>query len=104
MKIKKERIPKGEGKIISSDGAHPFALYHGEDGTFFAFSADCPHAHCDVMWNKRDATWDCPCHASRFSKEGTVLSGPADESLKKLSLKDEGDELDIAYDGEEVHA
>jgi Rieske Fe-S protein len=35
----------------------------------------------------------CPCHASTFSIEGQVLTGPAARALDRLELKVEGDKL-----------
>ena len=37
-----------------------------------------------VQWNHVEASWDCPCHGSRFDPYGTVLMGPAITDLKKL--------------------
>lgn len=41
----------------------------------------CPHLGCALRWNRAEHSWDCPCHGSRFSREGQVLDGPAQEDL-----------------------
>ncbi|HHX82496.1 MAG TPA: Rieske 2Fe-2S domain-containing protein [Pseudomonadaceae bacterium] len=46
-------------------------------------SAVCPHLGCIVHWNGIERSWDCPCHGSRFSIEGTVLEGPAQSNLAR---------------------
>lgn len=43
-----------------------------------SFSAKrCPHMGCALKWNSAEHSWDCPCHGSRFSEEGTLLDDPA---------------------------
>ena len=42
----------------------------------------CPHLGCALKWNKNEHTWDCPCHGSRFEKDGKLIDGPATEDLK----------------------
>lgn len=42
----------------------------------------CPHLGCALKWNKVEHSWDCPCHGSRFTKEGELLDNPANGNLK----------------------
>ncbi len=43
----------------------------------------CAHMGCKLAWNPEEGTWDCPCHGSRFDRDGKLLDGPALESLKE---------------------
>lgn len=42
----------------------------------------CPHMGCALQWNAQERTWDCPCHGSRFSREGRVLDRPAVKGIQ----------------------
>lgn len=47
------------------------------------FSSRCTHLGCKL--NKiENGTIVCPCHGSRFSSDGNVLTGPANNNLTKL--------------------
>lgn len=37
----------------------------------------CPHLGCALRWNPQEHSWDCPCHGSRFEKDGTLSDTPA---------------------------
>ena len=37
----------------------------------------CPHMGCRLIWNPEEKTYECPCHGSRFDKEGHLLDDPA---------------------------
>ena len=70
----------GQGKVIQQ-GGQSVAAYRGSDGSLTLRSATCPHMGCIVGWNTAERTWDCPCHGSRFTAEGEVISGPAETPL-----------------------
>ena len=42
----------------------------------------CPHLGCALQWNAAEHSWDCPCHGSRFDKNGKVLNNPATDDMK----------------------
>ena len=76
-------IPPGAGAVVRQ-GLSKIAVYRGEDGSVHQRSAVCPHLGCIVAWNPVEATWDCPCHGSRFGPTGRVIHGPAVGDLAPL--------------------
>jgi glycine/D-amino acid oxidase-like deaminating enzyme/nitrite reductase/ring-hydroxylating ferredoxin subunit len=76
-------IRPGEGAVIRH-GLKKLAVYRDEAGTLHRASAVCPHLGCIVHWNSLEGTWDCPCHGSRFSVDGSVLNGPALVGLEPI--------------------
>ena len=49
------------------------------ENQFHVISAVCTHLGCTVQW--REGEFNCPCHGSHYSPDGTVISGPAPRSL-----------------------
>ena len=43
----------------------------------------CSHMGCELVWNPEEGSWDCPCHGSRFSAEGSLLDNPAKKGMKR---------------------
>jgi glycine/D-amino acid oxidase-like deaminating enzyme/nitrite reductase/ring-hydroxylating ferredoxin subunit len=78
-------LAPGEAKILKLDG-HTMGLYKDEQGGLHAVNPTCTHMKCIVSWNGAERSWDCPCHGTRFSAEGKVLTGPADFHLEVLPL------------------
>jgi glycine/D-amino acid oxidase-like deaminating enzyme/nitrite reductase/ring-hydroxylating ferredoxin subunit len=78
-------IEPGGGAVMNL-GQGKIAAWKGNDGTPHAVSASCTHKGCIVTWNNADGTWDCPCHGSTFSADGSVIHGPAVESLPPRKL------------------
>ena len=44
----------------------------------------CPHMGCALKWNASEHTWDCPCHGSRFTENGSLIDNPATDDLKQV--------------------
>jgi Rieske Fe-S protein len=78
-------IAAGQGAVVR-EGMKKLAVYRDEAGELHAMSAACTHLGCVVAWNPSEHSWDCPCHASRFSATGEVLHGPAMHALEPVEL------------------
>ncbi|WP_088104505.1 FAD-dependent oxidoreductase [Halalkalibacter urbisdiaboli] len=78
-----EELTKDEGGVVTVNGKRAGA-YRDNDGTLHVVDTTCTHMGCEVNWNHGERTWDCPCHGSRFSFEGEVIEGPANEPLTPL--------------------
>lgn len=42
----------------------------------------CAHLGCALKWNADEHSWDCPCHGSRFARDGRLLDSPANIDLE----------------------
>lgn len=79
-KVSLEQIEPGQGKVVEINH-EKIAAFRSADNALSLVSAVCPHMKCVVSWNGADATWDCPCHGSRFTTDGDLIEGPAYENL-----------------------
>lgn len=84
---KLDEIPADEGKVIEVDGKKVAVYNNGSE--YKACSAICTHLGCVVHWNGAEKTWDCPCHASRFKTDGSIIEGPALTPLATVHIKDD---------------
>ena len=57
-------------------------LFESTLGLITPTTPRCPHLGCALKYNKFEHSWDCPCHGSRFSENGTVLDNPANGNKK----------------------
>jgi glycine/D-amino acid oxidase-like deaminating enzyme/nitrite reductase/ring-hydroxylating ferredoxin subunit len=80
-----DEIAPGEGAVIRHH-LKKLAVYRDPQGGVCAFDATCPHLGCVVEWNKTEKTWDCPCHGSRFDRNGQVVNGPARGGLSSAEV------------------
>jgi len=83
-----DALERGSARLMEV-GGEGVAAYRDPSGKVHAVSSTCTHLGCKVHWNDAENTWDCPCHGSRFGLDGTVIEGPAHESLARLELPSE---------------
>lgn len=76
-----EPLQPGQGMIVETKSGKE-AYYRDDDASLHRLSPVCPHMGCILAWNPAEKSWDCPCHASRFTATGEVFDGPALHDMK----------------------
>ena len=57
-----------------------------EEEGFYAMLAKCTHLGCQPIWYEDQQVFKCPCHGSRYHKDGVNFAGPAPRPLDRLYL------------------
>ena len=67
-------------------------VVNGPQG-FYALQATCTHLGCLTAWKPELGIIACPCHGSKFKRDGAKIEGPAPKPLPwlRMWLSDEGD-------------
>jgi cytochrome b6-f complex iron-sulfur subunit len=84
-----ENYPPGS---VTLNKEHKVFIVRAKEGYFYTLSAVCPHLGCIANWKAEDGIVACPCHGSKFDREGNVIAGPAPRPLLRfaMSLDDQG--------------
>jgi cytochrome b6-f complex iron-sulfur subunit len=59
-------------------------LVQGEE-TFVALYGVCTHLGCLPKWADLNDRFECPCHGSKFERDGLYIEGPAPRSLDRFA-------------------
>jgi len=82
-------------------GDDPCILLRLAEDRFVAYSQECAHLSCPVMFNAATRQLECPCHKGLFSAEdGRVLAGPPKRGLDALRVSIRKDEVWVKYESE----
>ena len=88
------RVPKGdvpvEGALLFSQ--ERLALLR-EGDSVYALDLVCTHLGCTVTVTGSGLS--CPCHGSRFDRQGRVLQGPADRPLSRLKVEEHAGMIEV---------
>jgi nitrite reductase/ring-hydroxylating ferredoxin subunit len=82
-------VPPGGALLFRSERV---ALLRDDTG-IYALSLICTHLGCTVTVT--DDALACPCHGSRFDRQGKVLKGPADRALERLKVEVKGERVEV---------
>ena len=56
-----------------------------------AISLVCTHLGCTVEESDNSEGFTCPCHGSRYNKDGILLKGPATKNLPHFRIEEQED-------------
>ena len=76
-------IENNSGGVVEYKGKK-IGVYKNEKGEAFVVEPYCAHLGCELSWNNLEKTWDCPCHGSRYTYEGKVITEPTVKDLNKI--------------------
>lgn len=86
---KPDRYPAGS---VTLDPETAIYVVHDPEG-YFALSATCTHLGCLTAYKPELGIIACPCHGSKFNREGVKIAGPAPKPLPwlRMWLNDDGE-------------
>ena len=70
-------------------------------GAAYAFALSCPHQNTALRWVEKDGRFQCPKHKSRYTPDGTFISGRATRGMDRYTVRHEGSELVVEL--EQLH-
>jgi cytochrome b6-f complex iron-sulfur subunit len=81
---------------VTLDPANGIYVVRAAEG-FYALSAVCTHLGCLTVYKPELGIIACPCHGSKFQKDGRKIEGPAPKPLPWLRVW-VGEEGDLMVD------
>ncbi len=79
----------------SPNTAGKFWLVNTVDDGPKALYMVCTHLGCLYKWEQSNNRFECPCHGSKFSREGFYIEGPAGRSLDTFEITIENSEVAV---------
>jgi cytochrome b6-f complex iron-sulfur subunit len=92
--------PVGSDPDGRADGR--FWLVNTEDGVLALYMV-CVHLGCLYKWVPSNDRFECPCHGSKYQKDGQYIEGPAPRSLDRFVIRAydaDGNELEATAEGD----
>lgn len=75
--------------------AGKFWLVNTTDEGVKAIYMVCTHLGCLYKWEQANWRFECPCHGSKFTREGLYIEGPAPRSLDTFLVTVENGEVAV---------
>lgn len=64
----------------------------------FAFELACPHQNTALRWNDKERQFQCPKHHSKYTPDGSFISGRATRAMDRFAVTKQGNNLVVDLD------
>jgi cytochrome b6-f complex iron-sulfur subunit len=81
-------LPPTDAAPIPDTAGKFWLVNTAEDGPRALYMV-CTHLGCLYKWAQSNTRFECPCHGSKFSREGYYIEGPASRSLDMFEITEE---------------
>jgi len=75
-----------DGQALNFSAGGTDAVLINDEGTYRAFERACTHQGTSVDWQAGSGDFLCSNHGARFSSEGGVTMGPANQPLRAIEV------------------
>lgn len=77
-------LPTDEDPPLDN-AAGKFFLSTSAEGVVALYKV-CTHLGCLYSWVEVNSRYECPCHGSKYERDGTWIEGPAPRSLDRFAM------------------
>ncbi len=89
-------IPATDGVTVDRDAALMLVRMQGK---VIALSMVCPHENAAVKWLPKDGRFQCTKHDSKYTPDGTYMSGRATRNMDRYPIKKDGNSVVVDMSG-----
>lgn len=92
-KFKAGKVDEYQPGSVTKNVDQKVYIVRAKEGYFYTLSAVCTHLGCITNWKQDQGIIACPCHGSKFNRDGIKIAGPAPRPLPRFSivLNDQGE-------------
>jgi nitrite reductase/ring-hydroxylating ferredoxin subunit len=77
-------VPAEDGVNIDEDN-EVILIRHANH--IYAFALSCPHESTSLRWRPQDQRFQCPRHESKYTPDGTFISGRATRNMDRFAVR-----------------
>lgn len=85
-------VPGNDSVTIDRDNEIILVRWHEH---LYAFALSCPHQRSMLRWREQEQRFQCTKHKSKYTPEGSFISGRATRGMDRYPLRVTGDNVQV---------